>query len=371
MKFICQRNDLSQAIQTVSKAVSSKPQNPILSGIYIKAENNMVELQATDYEMGIICKIEAEVTEPGNIVLVGRHFQEVVRKLPGVTIELEYDREEKITHIRSNRSHFKFISMSADDFPIVKKLNSNLSLQIMDNVLYELIGRTTFACSNEEARPVFTGCFMELRDSTVVMAATDTKRLAVQSKVLENFTGQSKMIIPSKLLNEIQKLLISDMPRMVNISYNSNQISFEFDNTYISSRLIDGQFPDYHRVVPNSFATRIKLNTEEFKAVIDRISLISRTNDYNVATLEFANGMLRITSDNPEIGNADEALPAEIDGDNIIISFNVDYIADALKIIHDKELYISLNNSLSPAAIRMVEDEEFTYIITPVRTPGR
>ncbi|HAF32322.1 MAG TPA: DNA polymerase III subunit beta, partial [Anaerovibrio sp.] len=118
MKFICQKNDLLQAIQTVSKAVSSKPQNPILSGIYIKAENNTLELQATDYEIGIISKIEAEVSEPGNIVLSGRYIQEVIRKLPGVTVEFEYDRQEKISHIRSNRSHFTLLSMSADDFPI-------------------------------------------------------------------------------------------------------------------------------------------------------------------------------------------------------------------------------------------------------------
>ena len=370
MKFICQKNDLLQAIQTVSKAVSSKPQNPILSGIYIKAENNTLELQATDYEIGIISKIEAEVSEPGNIVLSGRYIQEVIRKLPGVTVEFEYDRQEKISHIRSNRSHFTLLSMSADDFPIIKKLEANKSFTIMDNVLQELIGRTTFACSNEEARPVFTGCLLELNDASVVMVATDTKRLAIQSKVLEEFEGQNKMIIPSKILNEIHKLLSSDMPRPVNISFNSNQISFEFDNTYISSRLIDGQFPDYHRVVPSDFGTRIKLNTEEFLSVVDRTALISRTNDYNVATMEFANGMVRITSDNPEIGNSDESIAAEIDGDDIVISFNADFVSDVLKIINTKEFYMSLNNSLSPAAIRMLDDESFTYIITPVRTPG-
>ena len=371
MKFICQKNDLLQAIQTVSKAVSSKPQNPILSGIYIKAENNTLELQATDYEIGIICKIEAEVSEPGNIVLSGRYIQDVIRKLPGVTVEFEYDRQEKISHIRSNRSHFTLLSMSADDFPIIKKLEANKSFTIMDNVLQELIGRTTFACSNEEARPVFTGCLLELNDASVVMVSTDTKRLAIQSKVLEDFEGQSKMIIPSKILNEIHKLLSSDMPRPVNINYNSNQISFEFDNTYISSRLIDGQFPDYHRVMPSDFGTRIKLNTEEFRSVVDRTALISRTNDYNVATMEFANGMVRITSDHPEIGNADESLTAEIDGDDIVISFNADFVSDVLKIINTKEFYMSLNNSLSPAAIRMLDDESFTYIITPVRTPGQ
>ncbi|MCR5176073.1 MAG: DNA polymerase III subunit beta [Anaerovibrio sp.] len=368
MKFICKRTDLVQSIQTVSKAVSSKNQNPILSGIYIKAENNTLELQATDYEIGIICKVEAQVEEPGNIVLSGKYIQEVIRKLPGVNVEFEYDKQEKISHIKSNRSHFTLLSMSADDFPIIHKIAGDYEFKIMDNILRELISRTTFSCSNEEARPVFTGCLMEINESSVIMAATDTKRLAVQSKIVEGIDTQRKMIIPSKILNEIQKLLISDMPRTVNINYSTSQISFEFDNTYISSRLIDGQYPDYHRVIPNDFSTRIKLNTEEFRAVVDRIALISRTNDYNIATMEFANGMVRITSNNPEIGNADESLAAEIDGEDITISFNADYISDVLKIIESKEFYISLNNSLSPAAIRMMDDESFTYVITPVRT---
>ena len=370
MKFTCSRADLSQSIQTVSKAVSSKNQNPILSGIYIKADNNMLELQATDYEIGIICKVEAEIEEAGNIVLSGKYLQEVIRKLPSKNIEFEYDRQEKTTLIKSGNAKFRLLSMPAEDYPVIHKINSDFSFKIMDNVLYELISRTSFACSNEESRPVFTGCLLELSENQVTMVATDTKRLALQTRNLDNFDGQRKMIIPSKILNEIQRLLLSDIPREVNISYTSNQVSFEFDNTYIASRLIDGQFPDYNRVIPNGFSTRIKLNTEEFRSVVERVALISRTNEYKIAAMEFSTGMLRISSNNPEIGNADESLKAEIDGENISISFNVDFVSDVLKIIDTKEFFINLNNSLSPAAIRLVDDDSFTYIITPVRNTG-
>ena len=370
MKFTCAKTDLAQAVQTVSKAVSVKNQNPILSGIYIKAENNLLELQATDYEIGIICKIEAQIEESGQIVLSGRYLQEVIRKLPGVNIEIEYDRQEKTAHIKSNRAHFTLLSMSPDDFPVINKIKGDFNFKIRDNILHELISRTTFACSNEEARPVFTGCLLELDGSQVNMVATDIRRLAFQTSTLEDFEGQRKMIIPSKILNEIQKLLISDTPREVNINYNSNQISFELDGTYIASRLIDGQFPDYNRAMPTSFSTRVKVNTEEFRSVLDRVALISRTNEYKIATLEFSAGMIRITSNNPEIGNADESMTAEIDGEDITISFNVDYIADVLKIVNTKEFYISLNASLNPASIRMLDDESFTYIITPVRNNG-
>ncbi|MBQ1855380.1 MAG: DNA polymerase III subunit beta, partial [Anaerovibrio sp.] len=324
----------------------------------------------TDYEIGIICRIEAQIEEPGQIVLSGKFLQDVVRKLPGVNVEFEYDRQEKRAFIRSNRANFALHSMAAEDFPVIHKIEGNLNFKIMDNVLHELIYRTTFACSNEESRPVFTGCLMELNDSSVTMVGTDTKRLAIQTNSLEDFQGSRSMIIPAKILNEIQKLLVSDLPRMVNVNYNSNQISFELDDTYVISRVIDGKFPDYNNAMPKEFATRIKLNTEEFRSVVDRVALISRTNEYNIAYMNFSGGMVKITSNNPEVGNAEETLAAEIDGNDISIAFNADFISDALKIINTKEFYISLNEPLKPAAIRMMEDESFTYIITPVRTNG-
>ncbi|WP_294522367.1 DNA polymerase III subunit beta [uncultured Anaerovibrio sp.] len=367
MKFKCAKTDLTQSIQTVSKAVSVKNQNPILSGIYIKAENNILELQATDYEVGIIAQIPAQIEEPGQIVLPGKYLQEVVKKLPGVNVEIEYNSQEKNAHIRSNKANFTLHSMSAEDFPIINRINGDFNFKIMDNVLHELIYRTTFACSTEEARPVFTGCLLEINDSLVTMVATDIKRLAVNSKNIEGVEGKRNMIIPAKILNELQRLLNSDTPREVNIKYNSNQVSFELDNTYIASRIIDGQFPDYNKVIPSSFKTRIKVNTEEFRSVVDRIALISRTNEYKIAKMEFGAGMARITSNNPEIGQADETMTAEIDGEDITISFNVDFIYDALKIIDTKEFYICLNDTLRPAAIRMMDDDSFTYVITPVR----
>lgn len=371
MKFICQKTALVQALQTVSKAVSPKNQNPILSGIYIKAENNTIELQATDHELGVICKLEAEVLVSGITVVSGRIFQDVVRKLPGLNIEFEYNSQEKNIHLKSNRSQITLLSMSASDFPVLHKIEGNNSFSIMDNTLRELIEKTSFASSNEESRPVFTGCLLELNEESMVMVATDTKRLAVLSKVADESKGIRKMIIPSKILNEISKSLTSDIPQQVQIKYNTNQISFEYDDTYICSRLIEGQFPDYHRVIPAEFKTRIKINTEEFRSVLDRVAIISRTNDYNIASMSFANGQVRITSDNPELGNAEEALAVEIDGEDIEISFNADFMVDVLKIINSKEFYMSLNTPLSPAAIRIPEDESFTYIITPVRSPGR
>ena len=187
MKFNCQKDDIVQAIQIVMKAVSPKPQTPILSGIYMKAENNRLTLQTTDYEMGIICNIDATVEIPGEIVLAGRYAQEVIRRLPGTTVDFEYNSQEKMVYIKSNRSKFSFLSMEAADYPTVTKMTGNSSFQLSDVILRDLILNTTFSCSHEESRPIFTGCLLELKDDSILMAATDTHRLAVKSGTLEGF----------------------------------------------------------------------------------------------------------------------------------------------------------------------------------------
>ena len=368
MKFNCQKSELVQAIQIVSKAVASKPQTPILSGIHLHAEGQTLELQATDYEIGILCKISAEVELPGDIVLSGRYLQEVVRSLPGESVDFTYDKEENTVKIRSNAANFTLLSLSAHDFPKIHMLEGNISFPIRNNQLSDLIKKTVFACSTDEARPIFTGCFMDVADSTVTMAATNTHRLSVKKEVLDPFEGAIHVIIPAKILNELMKIIASDVPEDVQVISTYNQISFAFRNVYITSRLIEGQFPDYHRVIPADFNTRVTLDTAEFLSAVDRVSLISRSGEYNIICLEFGNGQVHITSNNPDIGNAEETVPAVVDGPDIRIAFNAKYVTDSLKNMDSKKFYFSLGQPLTPAAMRQEGDETFTYIVTPVRT---
>ena len=368
MKFTCTKNELVQAVQIVSKAVSSKPQMPILSGIYLNAYGNTIELQATDYEIGITCKIDAEIEEPGTIVLSGRYFQEVVRRLPGETIELEFDRNEQTVKITSNSSNFNLLSLPANEFPVIKPLEGNTTFTIRDNIFRELIKKTVFACSNDEARPIFTGCLLVIHGSDMIMAATNTHRLAVKREILDDFTGNMKIIIPSKILNELLRIMVSEIPTNVTVNCTYNQISFAFDNVYITSRLIEGQFPDYQRVVPPQFTTKININTHDFQSAVDRVSLISRAGDYNIIRLSFTGDKVCITSNNPDIGKAEETIPVTIDGPEIDIAFNAKYVTDVLKNIEGDMFDFSFNQVLSPAAMRPVGDDTFTYIVTPVRT---
>lgn len=368
MKFSCQKNELVQALQIAGKALSNKPQMPILSGIYISAEEKQIEIQATDYEMGTIIRIDADIEEEGKIVLAGRYLQEVVRRMPGDKINLKSNRDENTTIISSNTATFKLLNMEANDFPVLKQLQGNTCFTIKNNILADIINKTVFSCANDESRPVFTGCLLEIIEDNINMVATNTHRLSLKQENLENNPGNIGIIIPAKALNELSRLLISDIPENVIVNCSHNQISFTFDNVYLMSRLIEGNFPDYHRVIPESFQTRVTLQTEEFFMAVDRVSLISRVGDYNIVRLEFGGGQVLISSNNPEIGKAEETVSAVIDGPDVNIAFNAKYIIDVLKNIDSEKFYFSLNESLNPAAIRQENDDSFTYIVTPVRT---
>ena len=368
MKFSCYKKDFAEALQIVAKASSSKPQMPILSGIYLKATNSMLELQATNYDLGLIAKIHANVDSPGQIVLSGRYLQEVARKLPGELVNFNLNKEENIAQIQSNQAKFTLLSMNASEFPVIPYFEGTLDFTMKNNTLCNLIKKTSFACATDENRPVFTGCYMEVNDTTVTMAATNMHRLAVKSETFDNPIGNIKIIIPSKSLNELLHIINSEIPSDVHITCSHNKISFAFDNIYMTSRLIEGAFPDYQRVIPNDYATKAAINTEEFSAAVDRVSLISRSNEYNIMRLSFTRDQVHISSNNPDIGNAEETVKAEVEGPDVNIAFNAKYITDVLRNIDTEDCIFYLNQSLNPLTIRENNNDTFTYVATPVKT---
>lgn len=369
MKFSCTKESLNHAVQTVQKAVASKTPMPILTGIYLTAADNRLELQATDYEIGISCTIDAIVEEPGTAVLSGRYFQEMVRRLPGETIQIASTQEDRTIRITSNLAQFNLLSLPAEEFPVLKQPTSETIWTVKDNVLRELIKKTTFACSTDESRPIFTGALLEINQRDLTMVATNTHRLSLKRDKSDVASAEpGKMIIPAKILNELARIMVSDIPMDVNMYFLRNQIAFSFENVYIISRLIEGQFPDYNRVIPPSFATSVTLDTDAFFGAVERVSLLAREGDYNVIKLAFKDNTVIITSNNPDIGMACETVPAAINGNELEIAFNAKYVTDILKNIDSEQIVFSLNTPLSPASVRPVDDETYNYIITPVRT---
>ncbi|MBP2626762.1 MAG: polymerase beta subunit [Firmicutes bacterium] len=367
MKISCTKDLLNHAIQTVQKAIATKTPMPILTGIYLSAKGTTLELQATNYEIGISCTIDAIVDEPGDIVLSGRYFQEIIRKLPGENIEIASSLEDRTIKITSNQAQFNLLSLPAEEFPVLNKPTSDTILIVKDNILRELIKKTVFSCATDESKPIFTGGLLEVDQHNIIMAATNTHRIAIKKDHIGHNINTVKMIIPSKILNELTRIMISDIPMDVTIYYQKNQVSFAFDNVYLLSRLIEGNFPDYNKVIPPNFATAITIKTHDFMDAVERVSLLARDTDYNIIKLAFKNDCVIITSNNPDIGKAYETVPIAIKGNEIEIAFNAKYVTDILKNITSEYLIFSLNTPLSPASIRPTDDETYNYIITPVR----
>ncbi len=373
VKFKCQTSEFSEAIQIASHAVATKPQTPILSGIYMRAEEDGLVIMATDYEIGIVTKIAADVIETGEIVIEGHFLQETARKLPGEIMELDFAKngnESKLAKISSNAYHVQLNVMNAEDFPKINQITGEGSFKLRDNILKRLIRRTSYACSTDDARPVFMGCLLELEGNTIRMVATNIHRLALAEDKLEgvNFEKKEQCIIPKRILEELLRDLTSEIPDDIEIGRTYSEICFSFGDTYITSRLIEGQFPEYRYAIPQEFATRVTIPVDEFKSAVDRISFVARSSDYNVISMNFSMGEVHLSSSNPEVGETSETMPVVIDGPDVEISFNVAYLIDVLKTLTSKEFYLSLNESLKPAAIREEGDGNFIYIATPVRT---
>ena len=379
MNITLAKSDLISALQIVSKGLSTKPQTPILSGIYMTAKEGQLELQSTNYELGFIVTIPAEIHTVGTAVLPGKYLTEFARKLPAEEVSIDTGSSDGLAVIRSGSARFTLRTMEVSDFPVLQRMEGTLQFTIKDRTLARLVKKSTFACLREEQRdrrPIFTGCQLEVEGKEVTFAATNVHRLAVKSELLEEDAGQIRIIIPAKFLEEVTRTITGDVPTDIHVTCSYNQISMSADGIYMTSRLIEGAFPDYRRVIPQeeNIRTRVILDAETFASAVERASLIARTDQYNIVKLAFEEGLMRISSNSPEIGEAEETIAAEVTGDDVTIAFNASYLMDAVKSLDSDTFILSLQGAnaqgmnLSPITIREEADPNYIYVVTPVRT---
>ena len=379
MNITLAKSDLISALQIVSKGLSTKPQTPILSGIYMTAKEGQLELQSTNYELGFIVTIPAEIHTVGTAVLPGKYLTEFARKLPAEEVSIDTGSSDGLAVIRSGSARFTLRTMEVSDFPVLHRMEGTLQFTIKDRTLARLVKKSTFACLREEQRdrrPIFTGCQLEVEGKEVTFAATNVHRLAVKSELLEEDAGQIRIIIPAKFLEEVTRTITGDVPTDIHVTCSYNQISMSADGIYMTSRLIEGAFPDYRRVIPQeeNIRTRVTLDAATFASAVERASLIARTDQYNIVKLAFEQGLMRISSNSPEIGEAEETIAAEVTGDDVTIAFNASYLMDAVKSLDSDTFILSLQGAnaqgmnLSPITIREEADPNYIYVVTPVRT---
>ena len=368
MKVNCSKEKLLSAIQIVQKATATKTTLPILTGIYLSAEKGKLELQATDYEVGICVSIDAEVQTPGKTVLSGKYFPEMIRKLPGEVIDISSSSQDNLICVTAGRTEFRVLAFPASEFPVIKKFESNHMVIIKDEILRDLVKKTVFACSNDESRPLFTGALIEIDQGELRMVATNTHRLALRKAKSPDYQGTIKMIVPGKVLTEVARIVGGELPSDVKVYWLKNQIAFSLNQVYISSRLIEGQFPDYNKVIPVEFGTYCTIDTADLLDAVERVSLLSKDGDYNVIRCKFGNDQIHLAGNNPEAGSAVEVLELPVEGNSLEISFNAKYLMDVLKNTGAEKMRMSLNSPHTPALLQPVNDMDYLYILTPIRT---
>ena len=371
MKCTCSKLDLRDAISAVSKALPAKAQTPILNGIYISAENNTLVIQATDFSLGIIAKIPAEIEVEGAVVLPGKFAGEVISKFPGALATISNEEDNSKVNVKSGSGEYSFYTMNAEEFPKIQTQEFQNSFSVKKDILRRLIERSTFACAGaDDSRPIFKGCSFTVKDSEIIAVATNTHRLAVVKAEFDgNISEEIKCIVPAVTLIHLTGIINSvGSDEEVKIDISEKQIAFTVKNYFVTCRLIDGMFPPHDKVIPASSETVAFVEVKELKAAINLVSTAARLTEYHTVNMSFKDEGVDVSADSYELGKGSQHIGAKIEGPEINISFNIDYLTDFLRIFPEDELKISMNDSLSPAAFNFDEDDEFIYVVTPIRT---
>lgn len=370
MKFICYRKDLNDALLFAIKAVAVKPMTPVLAGIYLKAEGAILELQSNNFSTAITVQIPVKVNFPGETVVSGKRFLDFVRGMSGEMLTLSDEDDPGILAIKSSDdTNVELLTMNTQEFPKVKPIDADKTFKIRMKTFRRLIRRTIFAASKDESRPVFTGCCLEVKDDIISLIATNTHRIAIAKEPLQNHVDECSFIIPAESLRSIMSRINpneNDNDMLIGVA--PRYLTFTFENVLVTSRLIEGQFPPYDRVIPQSSNTQVIVPVEKFRNAVEFIALMSKETEFNTIKFSFHDNKIEISSNSPEVGDAKKIIDGDITGDGLDISFNVDYISDVLKIIDGEKVKIEFSDRYSPCAFTELNDDNYIYVATPVRT---
>ena len=363
MKFRCDGLELSEAISTVSKAISSKTTSQILEGIKMVCENDLLILTATDLEMSVEKRIRAEVDSRGETVVPGRLFGEYIKKLTNEQIECELNEKNQLK-ISYTDSEGCLQCMEISEFPAIKEVNKDNFFEITKEDFKALINNVFYAVAQDDSRPILKGILLETNQNTIKAVAVDGCRLSISNKNLVMSTTDFKIIVPGRNLNEIVKMMNGD--DNVKIYVHSNNIMVDLGDTIVINRLIDGQFINYRQIVPKDFSTIVTINKEQLEDAIDRASVLSRIDKNNLVKFDIKEKNLMLTS-NSEIGNTRENITVGVKGNDLNISFNSKYFSDCLRVIDNPYVKMNFNSQIQPCVITPCEGNDFLFLILPVK----
>ena len=363
MKITCSKSNLVKGVSIVSKAVPSKTTMPILECILIDATTDIIKLTANDMELGIMTEISGDIIDRGMIAIDAKIFSEIVRKLPDNEVTIE-TLDNLQTVITCEKAKFDIAGKPGDEFAYLPIIEKEDSIEISQFTLKEVIRQTIFSISDSESNKLMTGELFDISDNILKVVSLDGHRISIRKVPLKKSVADRKLVVPGKTLIEISKILSGEAENVVSISYTKNHIVFEFDNTIVVSRLIEGEYFRIDQMLSSDYETKVRINKKELLSCIDRATLLVKEGDKKPIIINIGDELMELKIKS-QIGSMNEEIMITKEGKDLLIGFNPKFLIDALRVIDDEEVTIYLMNAKAPCFIKD-DAESYVYLILPV-----
>ena len=363
MKIVCTKSNLVKGVSIVSKAAPSKTTMSILECVLIDATTDIIRLTANDMELGIQTDIEGEIIERGMIAIDAKFFSEIVRKLPDSDVIIETD-ESLQTTIVCEKAKFNISGKPGDEFSYLPIIEKDESIEVSQFTLKEVIRQTIFSIADSDSNKLMTGELFEIKNNMLRVVSLDGHRISIRKIALDADVTDKKLVVPGKTLIEISKILSGEAESKVNISYTSNHIVFEFDNTVVVSRLLEGEYFKIDQMLSSDYDTKVRINKKELLNCIDRATLLVKEGDKKPIIINIGDEIMELKIKS-QIGSMNEEIMINKEGKDLLIGFNPKFLIDALRVIDDEEVTLYLMNAKAPCFIKD-DNETYIYLILPV-----
>jgi DNA polymerase III subunit beta len=365
LRITASKEDLVSRLAVVSRGVSSRTAVLVLGGIQLRAEEGRLHLAATDMEVSLRSSLEAQVGDEGTVVVPGRLLFDIARSLPDSEVAIEHKPEEAVVIVTSGTALYRLHTYSAEDFPRLPEIDDGATHAIDRDALVDTVNRVGRSASRDESRPVLTGILVRFEPGKVVMAATDSYRLAVKETAVSGPLPELDAIMPARALQEVTRIAAG--ADEVQLGLHENHVFFGADGTWLTTRRIDGQFPNYRQLLPEQFEHEVVLPREELLEVVRRVSLMAQRN--SPLRLRFAEGELTVSAVTQDVGEARESIPAPYSSEALEIGFNAEFLRDGLESVDSESVRLKLISPLRPAVLEG-DGDDYVYLIMPIRLAG-
>ncbi|HEX8103448.1 MAG TPA: DNA polymerase III subunit beta [Solirubrobacteraceae bacterium] len=366
MKLSTSRSELFSQLQTVTRAASTRSAVQALSGVQVVAQGGSIELRATDMELGLRVPLAGEIVREGSVVLPARLLVDVVRALPGDSVSIELRPAEQDVELVGGAATFHIRTLRLEDFPPLPEPEEASRVEVPAEAFVATILKVARSASRDETRPVLTGILVSASGTELRMVATDSYRLSVKETALEQpLEGSIEANVPARALQELSRIAQQSDAERLTVSVRTNQVVFEVGGILLSSRLIDGQFPNYRQLLPDTYDHELQLAGAEISDVVRRISLLAQKNA--PLRLAFRDGEVTVSARTPDVGEASETMPVPFQGEPLEIGFNPDFLRDGLESVDSGDLVLKLISPLRPGLIQAADGSGFLYLLMPIR----